>query len=172
MSKSGLADNPLFHTPRLERPDAAAPLSPAPDVPVPIPGAEVSSPKVDESPREPTRPITKTKTMKVTRKGTKPPEQHDTTPPRHHDSMVARYHATTVERIRSAVKRFGKEAATHRFTLAEKKDLANMVYTYKLGGIRTSENEMTRIAVNFIVADYEENGENSLLNKVLKALHE
>src|SRR5258707_5405722 len=47
--------------------------------------------------------------------------QHDTTLPRHHGSMVSRYHATTIEAIRAAVKQFGKEAATHRFTMEEKK---------------------------------------------------
>lgn len=93
-------------------------------------------------------------------------------PPRNHDTMVSRYHDTMmVERIRAAVKPFGKEAATHRFTPEEKKAIADIVYTCKAHGIRTSENEITRVAVNYLVADYRENGENSLLEKVLKALN-
>ena len=73
--------------------------------------------------------------------------------------------------MRAAVKLIGKEAATYRFTAEEKKALADLVYTYKRQGIRTSENEITRISVNFILADYEANGENSLLHKVLSALN-
>ena len=169
MTKSGLADSPFFHLPLLEQ---QAALSPVPEVQSLTPSPEKTAPSLDESKHEPMRQIRKKETKKSIRKATMPPGSRATTPPRHHHSMVARYHATTVERIRSAVKRFGKEAATHRFTPEEKKVLANMVYTYKLGGIRTSENEITRIAVNFIEADYEDNGENSILDQVLKALHE
>lgn len=86
--------------------------------------------------------------------------------------MVSRYHDATVEVVRRAVKEFGKEAATHRFTEEEKKAIADILYAYKSQGIRTSENEVTRIAVNFIVDDYRANGENSILDKVLKALNE
>jgi uncharacterized protein YprB with RNaseH-like and TPR domain len=100
----------------------------------------------------------------------------DTMTPRHHDTMqptmVSRYQDTIVEVVRRAVKEFGKEAATHRFTLEEKKAIADILYAYRRQGIRTSENEITRIAVNFVVNDYRENGENSILDKVLKALNE
>src|SRR5437764_4589729 len=47
------------------------------------------------------------------------------------------------EGVRKAVKQIGKEAATHRFTLEEKNELADIEYTYKRQGIRTSENEST-----------------------------
>ena len=73
--------------------------------------------------------------------------------------------------IRKAVKEFGKEAATHRFTTDEKRLIADLVYTYNRQGIRTSENEITRIAVNFILQDHQENGESCILNLVLQALH-
>jgi len=76
-----------------------------------------------------------------------------------------------VETVRVAVKQFGKEAATHRFTPEEKKAIADIIYTYKMRGIRTSENELTRIGVHFLLEDYEENGENSFLDRVLKALN-
>jgi len=95
----------------------------------------------------------------------------DTTKPRNHDTTVSRYHDTIIELVRKAVKEFGKEAATHRFTLGEKKALADIIYAYKNHGIRTSENEITRIAVNFIISDYRENGENSVLGRALKALN-
>lgn len=85
---------------------------------------------------------------------------------------ASRLHGSVVETIRVAVKMFGKEAATYRFTLEENKALADLVYTYKRQGIRTSENEISRIGINFMMTDYEENGENSILHMVLTALNQ
>ncbi len=96
----------------------------------------------------------------------------DTTTPRYHDTTVSRYHDTIIGLVRKAVKEFGKEAATHRFTLGEKQAVADLIYTYKSQGIRTSENEIARIAINFIVEDFKENGENSVLDKAIKALND
>ena len=96
----------------------------------------------------------------------------DTMTPRHHETTVSRYHETIIETVRKAVKDFGKEAATYRFTLEEKKALADIIYAYKSQGTQTSENEITRIAVNFIVNDYRDNGKNSILDRVLRALEE
>ena len=105
-------------------------------------------------------------------KATKKPSNRDTTQPRIHDTTVSRYHATSIELVRKAVKELGKEAATHRFTIKEKKALANIIYSYKNRSLRTSENEVTRIAVNFIINDFRENGENSILDRTLKALNQ
>ena len=95
--------------------------------------------------------------------------------PRHHDTSrdttLPRYHDAMVEVVRKSVKEFGKEAATHRFTLEEKKAVADIIYAYKGRSIKTSENEIARIAINFVINDYEENGENSILHKVLDALN-
>jgi hypothetical protein len=77
-----------------------------------------------------------------------------------------------LEAIRRAVKRLGKEAATYRFTVEEKKALSDIVYTYKDRGIRTSENEITRIAINCLVDDYRANGNNSTLAQVLELLND
>lgn len=103
---------------------------------------------------------------------TRPPRHRATTTPRAHGTTVSRYQETTIEAVRKAVREFGKEAATHRFTAEEKKAIADLIYTYKNEGIRTSENEVARIAVNFIVGDYRENGKNSILDRVLRALNE
>ena len=91
--------------------------------------------------------------------------------PTRHGGMASRYHDAMIQAVRVAVKLFGKEAATHRFTPEEKKAIAEIVYTYTQRDIRTSENEITRIGVNFILRDYQENGESSLLHRVLKALN-
>ena len=105
-------------------------------------------------------------------KATKKPSNRDTTQPRNHDTTVSRYQETIIELVRKAVKELGKEAATHRFTFNEKKALADIIYSYKNRSVRTSENEVTRIAVNFIINDYKENGENSILDRTLKALNQ
>jgi len=107
--------------------------------------------------------------------------------PRHHDTMTPRYHTTTTpqseisglpmseealfEVVRKSVKKIGKEAATHRFTLDEKHHLADIEYTYKRRGIKTTENELTRIAINYFIEDYRINGERSLLAKLLEKIN-
>ena len=101
----------------------------------------------------------------------KQPSNRDTKQPRNHDTVVSRYHDTNIEMVRKAIKELGKEAATHRFTIEEKRAIADLVYAYKRRGIRTSENEITRIAVNFVLQDNQESGKNGVLEKVLKALN-
>ncbi|HRN51125.1 MAG: hypothetical protein KIT46_09080 [Anaerolineales bacterium] len=91
--------------------------------------------------------------------------------PSDHDTVIPRYQDTTVESIRKAVKQFGKEAATHRFTRDEKQKIAELIFTYSGNGIRTSENEIARIAVNFLIEDHRRNGKDSILDQVLKLLN-
>ena len=98
-------------------------------------------------------------------------EPHGIVIPRHHETMVPRYRDTTIEVIRSAVKVFGKEAATHRFTPEEKRAIKEVVFAYEQRGMRTGENEISRIGVNFLIEDYKLNGESSVLHKALKALN-
>src|SRR5690606_1925798 len=124
--------------------------------------------KIKPEPAPPPRPISTSKKART-------PSNRDTTIPRHHDTsrdtVTPRYHDATVEVVRKAVKEFGKEAATHRFTLKEKKAVADIIYAYKGRSVKTSENEIARIAINFVINDYEENSENSILHKVLDALN-
>jgi hypothetical protein len=99
------------------------------------------------------------------------------TPARTRASTQASKHASAsreepnvVESIRKVVKRPGKEVVYVRLTPEEKGQLADVVYTYKRQGIRTSDNELGRIAINGLLADYQEHGDQSLLAKVLAAL--
>jgi hypothetical protein len=85
--------------------------------------------------------------------------------------MVSQHHAATEEAVRKAVKEVGKEAATHRFTQAEKQAIADIVHAYKQRGIKTSENEITRIGVNFILQDHRQRGKVGILDRVIKALN-
>ncbi len=99
------------------------------------------------------------------------PRKNGITTPSNHDTAIPPVKENMLETVRKAVKQVGKEAATHRFTLDEKQMLADIEYSYRRQGIRTSENEITRIAINYFVEDYKQNGENSLLAKALKRLN-
>lgn len=79
--------------------------------------------------------------------------------------------AENIERIRKVVKTSGKEVTFVRLLPEEKEKLVDIVYVYRRLGIKTSENEIGRIAINFLTQDYEANGENSVLAKVLAALN-
>lgn len=101
-----------------------------------------------------------------------PDDNHATTIPSNHDTVVPRYHDTAaIEVVRRALKVFGKEAATHRFTLEEKQAIAKLIFAFRQKNIRTSENEITRIAINWLMLDYKNNEENSILHQALFALN-
>lgn len=99
------------------------------------------------------------------------------------DSNHARAHASTlasiqddiVETIRKTVKQVGKDTLFVRLTPDEKHQVASVVYAlnemYRGEGRKTSENEIGRIGVNFLLEDYKANGEQSILAKVLVALN-
>jgi len=85
-------------------------------------------------------------------------------------SLLASYHASIIDIIRKTVKNVGKEVTFVRLTPEEKNRLTDIAYTYKRQGIKTSENEISRIAINFLLEDYKTNGETSVLAKVLASL--
>jgi hypothetical protein len=77
---------------------------------------------------------------------------------------------TIIETIRKAVKEVGKDSATYRFTSEEKRALLELSFSFKMQGYKTSENELTRIAINFLLEDQKQHGQNSVLQRVLDAL--
>lgn len=83
--------------------------------------------------------------------------------------------AEMVELIRKTVKTVGKDPLFIRMTPEEKRELNSVIYAfndmYRDSGRKTSENEAGRIAVNFILEDYRQNGQNSILARVLAALN-
>jgi hypothetical protein len=46
-----------------------------------------------------------------------------------------------------------------------------IVYNYKRQGVKTSENEINRIAMNFLIEDFHKNGKESVLAHVIEALN-
>ncbi len=85
-------------------------------------------------------------------------------------SSVANHDDERIEAIRRVVKTPGREVSFVRLSPEEKGELADVVYTYKRRGFKTTENEINRIAINALLADYRSNGEQSILAKVLAAL--
>ncbi len=83
---------------------------------------------------------------------------------------AAQVHPEIIERIRKIVKIPGKEVSFIRLTPDEKAQFADIVYAYKRRGRKTTENEIGRIAVNLILEDYKDNGQTSVLARVLDAL--
>ena len=131
--------------------------------------------------QSPTRKTTRKESPKKVRSKSRPipkprPRRHDARPPRNHDTSALRNRETVasdaVQRIRKATRQIGKEAATYRFTREEKEALADIVYSYGRLGLKTSENEVVRIGVNWLLGDHGALGEKSLLHRVLKALKE
>jgi hypothetical protein len=78
--------------------------------------------------------------------------------------------ANAVEAIRQVLKIPGREVSYVRLTPEEKARLSDIVYTYKRQGQKTSETEINRIALNYLLLDYHEHGEQSVLARVLAAL--
>ena len=84
-------------------------------------------------------------------------------------SMIA--NGDAIETIRKAVKHTGEKVTYIRLTKAEKGEVKDIVYTYDKQGIETSENEIGRIGLKWLIEDYKENGQQSILAKVLTALN-
>lgn len=78
--------------------------------------------------------------------------------------------ASAIEAIRQVIKSPGREVSYVRLTPEEKARLSDIVYTYKRQGQKTSETEINRIALNYLLLDFHEHGEQSVLARVLAAL--
>jgi hypothetical protein len=113
------------------------------------------------------------------------PRRHDATTSRqrgartsgHQDSAPARRRDATPDKpgdrvttLGSAVQELGTRRTTIRFSRPEKTALKEIIHTYDRRDIRTTENELTRIAVNWLVEDYREQGERSVLAQVVAQL--
>jgi len=85
-------------------------------------------------------------------------------------STLASYQPSLIESIRRQIKVAGREVSFVRLTQLEKEQLADVIYTLKKQGKRTTENEINRIAVNFILHDYQVHGDASILSRVIDAL--
>ncbi len=155
-------------------------LDTKPKQPAPLP----EKPAVIQRPKPPANQLASKRASKQTEKEenqqvSKPVSIHTSNQTGLQDSIDASKHASTIatktdiiEVIRKIVKTPAKEEVLYvRVTKEEKNQLGDIEYTYDRQGIDTSANELGRIAVNFLIADYKANGEESILAKVLAALH-
>ena len=76
----------------------------------------------------------------------------------------------TMEMIRRVVKEPGREVTYVRLSPEEKAQLSDVVYAFKRRGQKITETEISRLAVNYILADYNEYGEESLLARLAASL--
>ena len=96
-----------------------------------------------------------------------------------HASMQASKHVSKpddlIETVRKTVKQVGKEQLFVRLTPAEKDQLRAAVHTlnevYRRAGRKTSENEVSRIAIKYLLEDYRRHGDASILAITQAALH-
>lgn len=148
-----------------ETPQSTQALEPEKEVPV----HEGRSTSRDTTVSRNRETMTPRKTQTITPGPKQSAKQHTQArilPPTHGDDP-----SEMLEEVRKMVRQLGKEAATHRFTVEEKRTIADLVYTYNRQGYKTSENEITRIAVNWLLLDFEERGEQSILAEMLELLH-
>lgn len=73
--------------------------------------------------------------------------------------------------IRKTIKVQGKEVSYVRLTQQEKNQLADIIYSYKRQGVKTTETEISRIAINYLIEDYQANGQASILARLLVLLN-
>ena len=174
-ASAGRGMSALFPSPTTAAPSQlAVPASP-PTTAVPPPPADVTAQRNvtraapgSEPDREGSSPVPGAPATSGGTGAATTPRRHDTRPSRPRVAVDR----TTIRGVRKAVLQVGKEAATHRFTVEEKTGLMDIVYTYARRGYRTSENELVRIGANWLLDDYEEKGERSVLHRVLRALKE
>ena len=88
--------------------------------------------------------------------------KHTVVTPRYHDSMTAT--------IAKSVRETGKEVCTYRLTQKEKTSLVEIIYHFRMRNCRLSENEIARIAINFLIEDFRADKEDCKLSSIIEAM--
>lgn len=143
------------------------------EAPAPV-ADDLAAPVEQNVPVEPTAETAARKPRKASKAGSDKPsnqeQQHDSYHASLTASMIASDDASLIAAVRKAVRTPGKEVSFVRLSAEEKRQLADIVYSYKRQGKKTSENEINRIALNCLLEDHKANGEASLLARVIEAL--
>jgi hypothetical protein len=90
------------------------------------------------------------------------PHKHATMTPRYHDSMTAM--------ITKLIRETGKEVCTYRLTQKEKTALVEIIYHFRMRTFRLTENEIARIAINFIIEDFKADKKDCMLSSIVEAM--
>jgi hypothetical protein len=185
-NKSGLADSPFFAPPPPKNEVVESP-PPAPDMPTredskpalpnpspkqtPVQKLDVSNKrKVENTKLTDQTPSENNDVMVSTMQPRINASKHTSMQESNNTSMHASNQESIIETIRKAVRIVGRDTATFRFTPEEKKAILELSFSYKMQGYKATENELIRIAVNFLLEDQKQNGRNSVLQNVLDAL--
>jgi len=127
---------------------------------------------------EPAPVPSKQETKATTEQEPKKPSSSDVTTSSSHESSTSRRHEDPtpvdddyIEYIRKSVKQVGTKNSSHRLTQDEKDAITDIIYALKKKGLNTNENEIARIAINYLAADFRKNKQASLLVQVLERLN-
>lgn len=88
-----------------------------------------------------------------------PADQRAPTPPPSDQSVI--------EELQRALRAVGKEIFNVRIAPEEKRRVDAAVHAFKTSGVRTSANDLGRVALNYLLADHDSHGEQSILSRVL-----
>jgi len=98
----------------------------------------------------------------------KPPKSRKAAPrPQSAPSATPTTRSDPLDEMQQSLKTIGKEIYYVRVTPDEKARIEDVLHALKRRGLRTSANELGRIALNQLLADYEAQGEKSVLVRIL-----
>ncbi|MBN2366683.1 MAG: hypothetical protein JXL67_10985 [Calditrichaeota bacterium] len=89
---------------------------------------------------------------------------------RKHATMTPRYHDSMIATIARSVREVGKEVSTYRLTVQEKETLAEIIYYFRRGKCRLSENEIARIAINILIEDFKTDKKSCMLSRIAEVM--
>ena len=84
--------------------------------------------------------------------------------------MTPRYHDGMTTIIAKSVREVGKEVCTYRLTQKEKTALVEIIFYYRMRNSRLSENEIARIAINFLIEDFKADRKECILSSITEAM--
>jgi uncharacterized protein involved in copper resistance len=77
-----------------------------------------------------------------------------------------------ISAIRRVVRTPGREVSYIRLSPEEKEQLGELVYTFKRQGQKLTETDITRIAINLLLADHDHYGATSMLARVIASMRD
>jgi hypothetical protein len=96
--------------------------------------------------------------------------KHTIVTPRKHTTMTPRYHDSMTATIAKSVRETGKEVCTYRLTQKEKTSLVEIIYHFRIRNCKLSENEIARIAINFLIEDFRADKKDCMLSSIIEAM--
>jgi hypothetical protein len=136
--------------------------------------------KKQQSPAPASKPVpTEQDTKLATEKESNKSTTSDVTTSRNHESNMARRRDVSsavdddfIEEVRKAVRLVGTNNSSHRLTNEEKEAITDIIYALKKKGLNTNENQIARIAIDYLIADFRKNKQSSFLTRMLERLND